>query len=233
MCFSWQASFGVAAVLVPSGLYCLQSAARKDPRTLPVAFVPVLFGVQQSCEGVVWQGLLHEDPELTRVSSLAFIFVALALWPFWIPFMMWVKETHPVRRVLLFGLTLLGTGWFWTLYLPLLTGPTTLLTAQIDHHSIAYVYAEPSIALPLPSPWQGLPYWIAIVLPLLVSSDKRAYLFALLIGVAGVVAMVLYHYAFTSVWCFFAASITVLMVVSFHGLAVRRDVDTIIPSVTD
>ena len=190
MCFSWQASFGVAAVLVPSGAYCLQSAARRDPRWLPAAFVPVLFGVQQCCEGLVWLGLLHDDPELTRVGSLAFILVALALWLLLDTLcMMWIKETHPARRVLLFGLTLLGTGWFWTLYLPLLTGPSTLLTAQIDHHSIAYVYAEPSIALPLPSPWQGLPYWIAIVLPLLVSSDKRAYLFALLIGVAGVVAM--------------------------------------------
>src|SRR6516165_7960948 len=142
MCFSAAASFTVAAGLVPSGIYCLQAAARKNRRLLPIAAVPLLFGAQQASEGLVWIGLDQGDAELTRQASLAFLLPALALWPFWIPFMMWYKETEPVRRRLLLAMTVASLAWFFLLYLPIALGPRDLLTTHVVHHSIAYDYPD-------------------------------------------------------------------------------------------
>src|SRR5687768_8681258 len=83
MCFSAEASFASAAALLPAGLYCVRVAARKSPSHLPLAVVPLLFGFQQFCEGLVWVGLARDDASLVRASSLAFLAVALGFWPFW------------------------------------------------------------------------------------------------------------------------------------------------------
>src|SRR5437660_880334 len=61
MCFSAEASFGVSAVLLPAGLYCVRAAARKNPAYLPLALFPVLCSVQQFFEGLVWVGLGNDD----------------------------------------------------------------------------------------------------------------------------------------------------------------------------
>lgn len=53
MCHSAGASFGVGAVLIPAGLYCLSAAARKDRAYVPLAVTPLVFGVQQCIEGCV------------------------------------------------------------------------------------------------------------------------------------------------------------------------------------
>ena len=83
MCFSAEASFGAAALLVPSGAYCLRSAVRKMPRWLPLAAVPLVFGIQQCSEGLVWVGLGRDDAALTREASLVYLFFALTFWPCW------------------------------------------------------------------------------------------------------------------------------------------------------
>src|SRR5262249_39162470 len=94
MCFSPEASFLAGAALLPAGCYCVQSAFRKDLRYLPLAVVPVAFGVQQWSEGVVWLGLQGNDPTLITQASVFFLFFAVAFWPFWIPFSLLVPETR-------------------------------------------------------------------------------------------------------------------------------------------
>ena len=78
MCFSPEASFASAAVLVPFGTYTLRLAARTAPRLWPLALVPCVFGLQQACEGVVWLGLESGDDRLTRPAARAYLFFALA-----------------------------------------------------------------------------------------------------------------------------------------------------------
>ncbi len=51
MCFSAQASFGASAVLGIMGIYALRKAKQQE-RFL--AMVPLLFAIQQACEGIVW-----------------------------------------------------------------------------------------------------------------------------------------------------------------------------------
>jgi hypothetical protein len=223
MCFSLEASFAAGAVLVPAGVYCLQAAARKRPRWLPLAAVPLIFGLQQISEGFVWLGLRHDDRELTHTASLAFLFPALALWPFWIPFLAWCMENHPVRKRFFFGLTVFSTVWFLGFYVPLATGPATLLTTQVQHHSIAYEYAELGILHLVPRGLTELCYLLLVTVPLLVSNDTWPRCWAWAIVAAATVAFMLFEHAFVSVWCFFAAALAVYLVGLFRRVSLAPD----------
>ena len=55
MCFSAEASFAAAAVLLPAGGVAMQRAARRNLNYLPIATLPLLFGLQQFSEGTVFQ----------------------------------------------------------------------------------------------------------------------------------------------------------------------------------
>src|SRR5439155_3244888 len=123
MCFSAEASFAASAALLPAGAYCVQAAVRKQPGYLPLALAPVAFGVQQASEGVVWLALDRGDAALTRLASLAFLFFALAFWPFWISVQAAAAETVPPRRRMLIALAAANTVWFWILFFPLAIGP--------------------------------------------------------------------------------------------------------------
>ena len=54
MCFSAEASFTAAAVLLPAGAVAMRRAYQRDRKYLPLATLPVLFGLQQLFEGFVW-----------------------------------------------------------------------------------------------------------------------------------------------------------------------------------
>src|SRR5947199_10183889 len=98
MCFSAGVSFGVATALLPAGAYCVEAAWRKGRAYLPLAAVPVLFGLQQLCEAQVWVGFGRGSPELVRGASLVFLFFALAVWPVWVPLAVAATEPPGWRR---------------------------------------------------------------------------------------------------------------------------------------
>ena len=50
MCFSATASFTAAAILIPSGLYCLKESNQLDKRYWAFAILPFMFGLQQLLE---------------------------------------------------------------------------------------------------------------------------------------------------------------------------------------
>jgi hypothetical protein len=227
MCFSAEASFTVGAVLVPAGVYCLQAAARKQPRLLPLAVVPVIFGLQQISEGFVWLGLARQDALLTRRAALVFLLPAMAGWPFWIPFLTWVKETHPFRKRILLLLTGCSTAWFWFLYVPLLVGPETLLTAQIHHHSIDYKLGDIPVSRHLQPGLVQFLYLLTVGAPFLIGSEKWGLVPTFLLTISALAASILFQHAFVSVWCFFAAGLAVFLVSVFYRLPQRPGFSTL------
>ena len=54
MCLSPEVSFVAAAGLIPAGMVSMRQAWRTDRHYLPLATLPLLFGIQQLAEGVVW-----------------------------------------------------------------------------------------------------------------------------------------------------------------------------------
>jgi hypothetical protein len=138
MCFSAAASFAAGAALVPAGIYCLKVAVCRDRRFLPWACVPAVFAVQQCTEGLVWHGLVHDDASLVERASAAYLFFAMAFWPFWIPLAVLCTERRRGLLGLLGLMTLMSLAWSW-LYLPIFLEPARMLTTEICHHSIRYV----------------------------------------------------------------------------------------------
>src|SRR5208283_1631826 len=102
MCFSAPASFGASAALVPAGIYCARTAVRKHlAGLLPLAVVPLVLSVQQFCEGLVWVGVGQQDATLVRNASVAYLFIAIAFWPFWTPLSLLFTERRKWAKILL------------------------------------------------------------------------------------------------------------------------------------
>lgn len=212
MCFSPEVSFASAAVLVPTGVYCLRTAARRAPRLWPLAVTPCVFGVQQAWEGLVWLGLNSGDEPLTSAAGRVYLFFALAFWPFWFSAGTALIETDPVRRRWLTVCAVLSTVWFWYVYLPVLTTPDGA-ASRVDHHSIRYAHPDAGGGIPF-GPWGfRVAYLVTAAVPVLVSSSKRLLLpiLALAFVTAGV-AVLLNDHTFVSVWCLFAAVLSVVIV---------------------
>ena len=219
MCFSAEASFAAAAVLVPAGAYCVRVAARVRSAYLPLAAIPLFFAAQQFCEGLVWVGLARGDDSLVRASALAFLAFALAFWPFWVPFsVVFVERRKAVRRCLA-GAALLGLALGCGLFVPLALRADEWLSVYVEHHSVRYNPGGlPAFSL-AGHTWWDAGYGALVFVPLLAaSSDRRFAAFFLVMATAAGLSLLAFRHAFVSVWCFFAAVLSAQLCHIFSGL---------------
>jgi hypothetical protein len=140
------------------------------------------------------------------------------VWPFWVPFLLWCKESQPVRKRILLGLTLFSTVWLWTFYLPLALGPAELLTTQVRGHSIAYRYADLAILRAVPAGVTELCYLLLVTVPFVLGTPHWQHAGAFAVAASAAVSYVLFEHAFVSVWCFFAALLAAYLVQLFRRL---------------
>lgn len=208
MCFSANASFVTAAALTPLGLLCLPLARRLEARRwMPLALLPLLFASQQALEGFVWLGLGQGvSLEALRPTALAYLAFAYAFWPIWIPWcalrlgsgrlVLWKQRL--ICGLLALG-ALLGTG----LWLPLLYQPA-LVHPIVRHGSIDY-RAQPSWAVAFGHPFLSLLYALIVIVPLLLQPSRRLRWLGVSLTAAFVLAQLAFLYAFSSVWCYFSA----------------------------
>ena len=193
--------------MLPLGAIAIQQSRRRQrPELLPLAIMPVLFGLQQAMEGLVWLALeAGASAADVRPLALSYLFFAFALWPSWIPwaaFAMARGRLHPSLQVLLGALSLCGLLLGLGLWLPLLIEPSRLSTA-VHGHSIAYS-AELLLSGKAGTMARVL-YLLVIVLPLLLLPSPRLRLFALALLSTGLLADWYAHQTFTSVWCYLSA----------------------------
>ncbi|MEB3171285.1 MAG: DUF6629 family protein [Synechococcaceae cyanobacterium] len=231
MCFSSTASFTAAAGLVPLGLAaCHLCRVRRQPQRLPLALTPLLFGVQQGLEGLVWQGLNAEGagtgsgagaayggPALLTAAMLGYLFFALAFWLAWLPWCALRAGEGLLRgwrRTLVLGCLAAGLLLGLLLWLPLLWEPArcspAVVRGSIDYHCLLLGAGRIGHGL------GSVLYGLTVGLPLLLSPLVRLRWFGVLILVAFAITQVFYLYAFSSVWCYFSAllSMQVLWVVA-------------------
>lgn len=207
MCFSAEASVAAGVVLLPAGVYSTVAAVRKNRTYLPLAITPVLFALQQFCEGGVWVGLGRNDPAVVRPFALAFLFFAVALWPGWMPLTAGLLERSR-RRGWMFAASAVGLVLGMTCYLPAALHADEWLVVQVVGHSVQYDLS----AIPLgDTPVAGVFQWAYLALvcvPLLTTRDVWVRVLGVSVAVSAVVAFASFRYAFASVWCFFAAVIS-------------------------
>ena len=215
MCFSAEASLGVAVALLPAGAYCVEAAWRKDRRYLPLAAIPVLFGLQQLCEARVWAGLGFGDPELARVPSLAFLFFALVLWPVWVPLAVAAVEPRGRKRSALIALAGVGAAAGAAYYLTVAADGGRGLGPAVVGHSVRYDFS----AVPAAAGWVWPAlYLVAVCGPLLASRDRHLRPLGVAVAVSAVAAYALFEYAFASVWCFFTAVLSLHLAYALYRL---------------
>jgi hypothetical protein len=205
MCFSATASFVTAIV---TGAIGVASATRvSHPRELPLACAPIFFAVQQSVEGMLWLALPSASGEFSSSGlTLAFLFFAEVFWPAYAPVAVVLIEPNEGRRRLMLPFLVLGAGIAAYLLWTLLTRPHQ---AEVVGDHIVYA-SESRQALA----GVGV-YLLATCAPFMLSSHRAIVLLGAIIGAGFAAAYAFYWRAFLSVWCFFAAAASVVVLWHF------------------
>jgi hypothetical protein len=213
MCFSAEASFTASVFLAGTGAFAMRAARGATER--PVAAIPFLFAVQQALEGLVWLSFDWQDAQATRALGQAYSLFAYILWPSYVPVASWLAEPRGRRRTLLGGAAVaglfVGTVLAWSLAVDPVT-PTAAGT-HIDYESRQLL-----------GPATVLLYLMATTGSLLASSQPFLRLFGALVLGAFALAYSAYARWFVSVWCFFVAWLSVVLLLHFasrRGRAAR------------
>ena len=209
MCFSAEASFTAAAILLPAGALGMQRAYRTDRRYLPFAALPLFFGLQQLFEGLVWTGNALSSDTMVLRYSLAYMFFSWLAWPVWVPLSTYFLE--PCRRRYIYLIFAVVGGMLGAMqYFPYFAHEGWLVT-KFFPHAISYQGAM-LFDLIMRREITNAIYLFVIVAPLLTSSDRRAQIFGILISVVATVTYLFFQFAYISVFCFGGALMSLYIV---------------------
>lgn len=205
MCFSATASFGSAAVLLIIGGVCIKNSETGPQKLL--SSIPLMLSVQQFLEGIVWISLSNpEYSEWGNSATYGFLIFAQVVWPFFIPFSIMLLEKEKKRKKILLFLTIIGSVQ------ALLLGSGMLIysvSSEILHSHIRYV-----LDFPIANRWfGGVLYIIATGVSPFISSIRRLRLVGIIVLCSFLFTRILYEQNVISVWCYFAALISFVILV--------------------
>jgi hypothetical protein len=205
MCFSAPVSFVAGAALLTLGVVAVRRTRRAAE--WPFALIPAWFGVQQLLEGGLWLTLAQPQQAcLNTFLTQGFSAFSQVIWPLYIPLAVWLLEPAGWRRHAIGLIALAGAAVSLYLLWYLLRVPAV---AEVQGRHIAYVF--PHFHQPLAT---ALYLLGACVSPLL-SRFKAVRHFGLLATAALLVTAFFYAQWFISVWCFFAAVLSSVIVLHF------------------
>jgi hypothetical protein len=166
-----------------------------------LALIPLLFAVQQFSEGILWLTLQTGNTQttLTYLADSLFKIFAFLVWPIWIPLSLFALEKSGWRKNVLFLFLCAGILLAFFHLVHFLTHDP--MTTRIVNNSIQYRQNEGPAWL----------YASIVLIPCFLSRVKYVWLFGLLGVISWAAAQIFYQATFTSVWCFFAALISVMI----------------------
>ncbi len=211
MCFSATASFTLFGALVPAGIFTMAKTGRGNAAWLPFAAFPLAFGVQQGIEGAVWLGVDSGNQALIDSAGRGFLFFSHFFWLAWVPFAVLRIEPDPARRRILVVLVATGVLFGLSIFLPSFLVRDWLAVEQVNlslDYRTTLIYDGYVNRLVL-----QLVYAAIVVSALFLSSDSRIRVFGGLVAVSLAGTYVFFAYAFISVWCFFAAILSIYVTV--------------------
>lgn len=213
MCFSATASFTAAAVLLPAGLYSVHRALNVNRRFLMFACVPIFFAVQQFMEGLVWHYHAVGDQKMVNASSLCYLFFAYALWPFFTTLSIYAVEDNRARKKILAYFVWAGGLLGLLIYVPIVIGFEPMNVA-VNGNSMVYDTYQSVGLIRL----YCISYVLILIVPMFLSTTRGMRFFGILILASLIASVLWYFYAFTSVWCFFAAVLSVYVASLMRGI---------------
>jgi hypothetical protein len=205
MCFSATANFVGSGALGAIGVVTLTRV--KHRRELLFASLPALFAIHQFIEGFVWLGLDGIlSPAVAHDMGAAFMLYAQGLLPFLLPLSVLLFESDRTSRTRMLPFLVLGGATTLYILWALTAFPTQV---YIRENSIVYVnQATNNTAV-------AVLYVIVTCGSLFFSKVKAMVMFgaANLIILLAVTAVK--RYAFTSLWCAYAAIASVIILAYF------------------
>jgi hypothetical protein len=204
MCFSATASFIAGTTLSVLGVATLRTTRSKSD--VAFAAIPLLFGLQQIVEGVLWLSFGFDAPQLNVAMTYLFSLFSHVLWPIFVPFAIGLLETVAWRRRVIWGFLAVGLAvGLYLLYLILEFPVTSVALANIVYVS-PHFYKAPVMLL----------YLAATCVSCFFSSIDTVRIFGALALFLFAVAALLFNLALFSVWCFFSAILSFIIYVYFR-----------------
>ncbi len=211
MCFSATVSFSAGAILLGLGTLTLKSTRHARERLF--AAIPLLFAIQQLSEGVIWLTFQQHAPQLNTVMTYIYFFFSHVLWPIYVPVAVLLIEPPGRQRLTLLVFVAIGAAVSAYLLYSLVVFP--IVSRPVGQH-IEYVmphfFAAAVLAL----------YLLPTTFSPMMSRHRMVQAFGVLALLSFAGAYFFYATWFISVWCFFAAFFSALVLV-----AVRRDARTV------
>ena len=212
MCFSATANFVGSGVLGAIGVVTLTKV--KHRRELLFAGLPIFFAIHQFIEGFVWLGLDGIlSPAVAHNMGAAFMLYAQGLLPFLLPLsvLLFESDASSRRRMLPF----LAIGTATTLYIlwALTAFPTQV---YVRGNSIVY-FNQATNNMPV-----AVFYVIATCGSLFFSKVRAMVVFGAANLAILLFVMEVRRYAFTSLWCAYAAVASFIILAYFWRSAKQR-----------
>jgi hypothetical protein len=219
MCFSASASFAAGTALLAIGAVTVKKAGHGAE--LAYAAIPLLFGVQQLIEGMVWLSFSSEEPMLNSVVTFVYSLFSHVLWPIYVPFAVLLLEPVRWRRRALAAFLVAGAAVGLYLLVNMFRFP---IESRAAAGHIEYVSPHFYVVAVMAG------YFAATCISMLFSSQKLVNFFGAAALLSFALAYAIYRQWFISVWCFFAALLSVIVLLHFtnrsspkessHGMAV-------------
>ena len=205
MCFSATANFVGSAALGAVGVVTITRV--KHRRELLFAALPLLFAIHQFIEGFVWLGLDGIlSPAVAHNMGAALMLYAQGLLPYLLPLSVWLFEPDKNSRQRM--LPFFALGGATTLYI---LWALTAFPTDVYVKSNSIVYMNPATN----NTAVGVLYVIATCGSLFFSKIRMMVLFGAANLIILLAVMEVKRYAFTSLWCAYAAVASIIILVYF------------------
>ena len=200
MCFSATASFSAGIILLGASVLAVRCA--RGPREVPLAAIPLLFATQQFVEGVVWLTFSYEAPLLNAAMTHTYSFFSHVLWPVYVPVAVLLIEPPGWRRTTLRGLVVTGAAvavyfMYMLVAFPVVSRATGQHIEYISPHFFSIAVMSVYLLSTAISPMVSTHRWVKVFGVLALTSFAAAYYF--------------YARWFISVWCLFAAILSLVL----------------------
>ncbi len=210
MCFSASVSFATGGALLGASAL-IYSKINLPRNSWYLASIPVIFGIHQCSEGLVWLGTEEQiSPLLAEIAKYFYAIIAICFWPFYIPLAMFWYQ-YPLHHIPLKIIIAIGAAvGLYLLWAITIASPLWIrVNCDINScESIAYLFKIPPFSSHLDKV-----YLAAVIIPFALAKNLRI---RYILGPAFLGSFVLAKYLQTmdnypSIWCYLAAIISTII----------------------
>ena len=213
MCFAPEADAVLGGLVIAVGVDALRHV--RDPKQIPLATLPLLFGVHQVSEAFVWWGLQgYVGHAVERVAVWTYLLFAFGALPLLIPLAVGLVEPLRERRRAIAAFGVLGLGVGGVLTFAMFRGS---IHTMIEGHHVEYQVDAVGNGGQLTAV-----YVVATCGALIASSYRDLAALGVLNLAAVPVLMWMTLNGLVSLWCFWAAIVSIMIDVHLRRTVARR-----------